>query len=403
MQIEIHDEAGHAGAHRFLGGWLPPAVIELERRLGELRKDDTVHVVLSDTEPHQQRFPPEANDLAALFGPDDEERSPSAIEAIRTSVYAHGVTTTAAVHHAPPAAVPPGAPVIYLDVPTITELALEHGVSPEAMLARVAIHEFSHVLPGHAEPGGLATHGYLAEGDAQRDAWQLMGDLLADPEWQQLAREARVAQVRLAREQPPAYRRFGTGSPDTDRWADHDPPDAQSWLLRPPRRLLAIARDSIVEVPIRSASSLMRPNIGDLIYLTEDDLVVGPWVAARSDHPYVGHDVDVRAVESESGGAPQVRPTIEWLHLRRRADATATDQAADELRLSPKMLCKPIQADTASALAGDAPMDEVLERTAARRRREHEVAMSQWADELTAQGIEVPEAIRLPNDPCADH
>jgi hypothetical protein len=404
VKIEVHDEAGREAARTFVESWLSVAARQLTALIGDTRRDETVHVVLSDTDVHQRRFPPRSNDLAALFGPDDEEELSAAAEEIPASLYAHGVTTIASSSQAPPAAVPIGAPVIYLDVETITELAQQRGVSPEAMLARVVVHELSHALRGHAEPVGLATHGYFAEGDAQRDAWQVMGDLLANPEWQQIAREARVAQVRLAREQPPAYRRFGRGSPDTGRWADHDPPEVQSWLLRAPRRLLTIARDSIVEVPIRSANSSMRPAIGDLVLLTEDDLVVGPWVVvARSDHPYVGHDVDTRAVESESSGAGRQRPSIEWLHLRRRADAAASDEAPDDLRLSPKMLCKEIEADATSALVGADSLEQVLERAADRKRTEHAEAMSRWAVELTAEGLEVPEALRTPYDPYADY
>jgi hypothetical protein len=155
--------------------------------------------------------------------------------------YAHGVATTVKQEHNPPAAAEVSEAAIYLDVETIRGVAAKLGVSHEAV------------------------HGWLAEGDAQRDAWQALTDALADPQWATIVREGRAAQLRMAQQQPGAYTRFDATVLDyTTLLGDFPLPERRSWVVGTPRPLFDVMLEAGVEVPVKGPDL---PTPGDIMYL----------------------------------------------------------------------------------------------------------------------------------------
>ena len=74
---------------------------------------------------------------------------------------------------------------------------------------------------------------------------------------------------------------FGNDSADRYHW-NHEDPESTVHLVRTPRNLLAVIKEDIVEVPVRTLVSPV-PEVGDRIYLAEeredrDYFVAGPWV-----------------------------------------------------------------------------------------------------------------------------
>lgn len=236
MTFKIHEEAPFPGATAVLRQWLPEADASLRSILGSVGGSEDVHVVLSTSQRHERRFPPRSELLQALFSqaelqeldPPEAGNGASPLQALyEARLYLHGVTVVATAEHAFPAAVPVGADVIALDLPTIMRISEELGVPAEAMLARVALHELSHVRRQHARsPRAGTTHGYIREGDAQRDAWETLGLLLNDADVGNVARNGRRAQARLAAERIPQLRPHKLGSPSVAG----TPPDLTSQL-----------------------------------------------------------------------------------------------------------------------------------------------------------------------------
>jgi hypothetical protein len=416
--VSIYDEEGYEAAAQFLDGWVSVAVRELTALLGHPSRPADVNVVLSATVNHQRRFPPEEEDVTTLMGSEDEnmeEQSPKIPLAQRfpPETYAHGVTALCDPDQQPPEGIPVGAPVIYLDIPTIAALASEHRVSEEAMLGRVLLHELSHVLRGHAHQAGKATHGYVCEGDAQRDSWQVLADLLADPEWECLAREARAAQVRLAATQPAAYRQFGQSSPDTGRW-NHQDPALNHWILRPARDLLPLSQPAIIEVPFFVRNRFFPPMVGDHVYLYEGSVIVGPWVViGRANVSHAGHPKDQRAVEVEERRRKEAarfdksakdghRP-LEWLHLRRSREMRAGDNSVLHL-ISDRLEAQKINGNDISLLknAITGAARDVLETLASSMRQGYETSVMERRELMRAAGKPIPPEPASPYDPYED-
>jgi hypothetical protein len=278
VNLLVHDECSDAAAKVFLDGFLPATAHGMAQRLG-VAAAEPLHVVLSDRATHEWRFPPRIEELLSVIDAEEAEQSSESelSERYTRVLYAHGVATRARSRHQPPSDVVVGEPVIYLDVESIREAAGEVKVPEEAMLGRVAAHELAHVLRDHITSGiDTPVHGWLAEGDAQRDAWLALTEGLADPKWSAVARQARAAQVRLASVQPPAYDRFDA-SPE-ERRALAGPgglPDASTWLVRTPRELFGAISASVIEVPLTSGVQLPVP--GDTVYI-RGIFDVGPWV-----------------------------------------------------------------------------------------------------------------------------
>jgi len=401
----LHLEDDFESAATFVTSWLETALPALSQTLGVAGPEGGLHVVLSSTDRHRTRFPIRDEEVQALSGPYDEEPIGDPRSGVLGQAFAHGVATRARALLHLPTGVPAGSAVICIDVPTVTELAEELGVTTEAMLARVLVHEGSHVLRGHIDGGGV-THGYIREGDAQSDAWQLLTDLLATDEHASLARDARVAQVRLAARQPPAYRRFGAGAPDTGRWME-DAPSPNVWVVRPSRAVLVLAQYEIVEVPVLLSGRAGRPRTGDRVVLADREFAVGEWVVmATSPASHASHPRDVRTVarvESEvcPGGQP---PQWLWLHLRRTREAVAAAAVPDSMLDMHDDLTAMSRTNAVDAWA-DADKQPLAEATAelvARAKADHARGIADVVETMKAAGVEVPPGLDGPRDPLRD-
>jgi hypothetical protein len=143
------------------------------------------------------------------------------------------VATLIDPRQAPPPSAPPGEPAIYLDSESIEALSAkdELGVAPEAILGFVTAHELAHVLREHIHGPPTGVHGWLAEGDAQRDAWYTLTELYVEP--RRLARCARVAEVRLADRQPASYRHFDATAAERDAARREFPDTPAIWQISP--------------------------------------------------------------------------------------------------------------------------------------------------------------------------
>jgi hypothetical protein len=344
----IHDEAGNRATEAFFAEFLPAVRKVMAQHLGT-EPPWPLHVVLSDHRTHAGRFPPAADELLELLDPSEAAEVSTnslGLEAARrryeSASYAHGAVTRVDARHGAPSAAPVGDLAMYLDVESIAALATEMDVLPEGLLGRVATHELSHVFRGHADGPGTATHGWLAEGDAQRDAWEVLTELLRDSDWAPVARWGRIAQARLAARQPPAYRQFDLGGAERAGLRHDeviDPPGR--WVVHPPRKVFRLVREGAVEIPVSAV--LQSPAIADQVYLRDHDMVAGPWVVvARCEAARLGHPKDRDAVERYIADYPSgAGGRITWLQLRPvepLAAGDATDAVPSPYRLHAEII-----------------------------------------------------------------
>jgi hypothetical protein len=221
---------------------------------------------------------------------------------------------------------------MYLDVETIEALAIELGVLFEGLLGRVVAHELSHAARGHATQRNRVSQGWFNEGDAQRDAWHVLADLLADPAWATIARWGRAAQVRLADRQPAAYRYFSSDWTERSHLSTHppvDPPD--NWIVRPPRDVFVLTHEGIAEVPMSMewrSTHMGAPHPGDLVYLGDRKMVAGAWViVAMREKSLLMHPKDVAAI-AKKGEEERRQPSIGWFLLRPFGPLHASTESA---------------------------------------------------------------------------
>jgi hypothetical protein len=328
--VEITDEGGFEAPAVFAREWMSFALPRMERLLGVRLDDSGFRVVLSATETHGRRFPVADEEAASLRGPFDEGEGPSpdGLVSNQTHFYAHGVATRARPRLALGPDVPDGTAVICLDVPTLTSLAGDLNVSIEGMLARVLAHELSHVLRGHIDDEEV-THGYVREGDAQRDAWQLMTDALASDR-SRLAAAGRTAQVLLAEKQPGAYQKFGLSSPETGRWSPTSA-SASVWVLSPMRETRVLAQREVIETPVMP-SILGNPQIGDHVVLVSEDLAAGEWIIVGIGDASEGRSAaDAGALEAMARAGDRSAKSPRWLHLRKQEQMIAAAPAPSGL------------------------------------------------------------------------
>lgn len=381
-------------------------VQSLAAHLGRLPAG-AVHVVLSDRETHESRFPPRAGEVLELEDlteiPEDEREQVA--QRYTWSFYAHGVTTHAAASHNPPDGVAIGDLAIYLDVDSVEAISEELDVLFEGLLGRVATHELAHAVRGHAAEAGRATHGWFREGDAQRDAWHVLNDLLTDSEWATVARWGRAAQVRLADRQPGAYRWFEADWAERSRLLSQRPADPPTaWIIRPPRAVFVLSQGGSVEVPVTDAARriLGAPCVGDHVYLSDSDMVVGPWVVVatrsygRLSHPKDQAAIDQKAKEWKS------KPQIAWLFLRPTTGMLASIKS--DVYSVPELSNRELKPDEVARLAEQlfTPVDEVVATVADRHVEYRRKSAEQIARGYRDAGRPVPDGILGAYDPFDD-
>lgn len=407
MEIRIHNECTHPTAEEFLaGGFVDAAARSLASHLGRL-PSGPVHVVLSDRPTHEQRFPPRAGEVLELEDLSEipEDQREELAQRYAWSSYAHGVTTHAAAWQDPPAEVADGDLILYLDVESIESLSQELDVLFEGLLGRVAVHELSHAVRGHATEHGRATHGWFREGDAQRDAWHVLTDLLMDPPWAAVARWARAAQVRLADRQPSAYRWFECDWVERSRLAGEapqDPPNA--WISQPPRAVFVLARGGLVEVPVADAAHriLGAPSVGDKVYLGDGSMVAGPWVVVASRNESRGrHPRDQTAIERYAKEL-RVKPSIMWLSLRQERGMFAALKS--DVRRGSTLSARKLERREVAQLEMQLtePAERLVETVARREIEGREASAAEIAEMLKTAGQPVPEGLFREIDPFND-
>ena len=281
MDFSIHDESNFDAEEAFLEGWLPVASAALLQSLGMLAVATPIHVVLSGAQTHRRRFPPRTDEVRQLIQRVDPIEDDDLAALYPVTMYAHGVTTIAAQQHSLPADVTAGDAAVFIDVETVNELAERYGVSREAMLGRVVLHELAHVLRNHVHPGAHTTHGYLAEVDAQRDTWEVLEAMLTDSQFGDLALAARAAQVRLSANQPDAYQQYGASSPDRYAATARTMPSSCTYVVRTARDLAPLFASPVIEMPIFHRQH-EEPKVGDRIFLNTRDATVGPWIVLNT-------------------------------------------------------------------------------------------------------------------------
>lgn len=366
----IHDEAGFPAEKLFLESWLYAVHEALLQNLGRVDVGK-IHVVLSDAATHSLRFPPSLEEHSGLqggeLGEGDTPETPQVPTYEVYRRYAHGVTTLCKPSLRLPAAISTGMVVICLDVETIRSLALECDVSNEGMLGRVALHEMSHVWRGHPSPASGATHGFLREGDAQRDAWLVLADLMVGSGTATVARMGRAAQVRLARTQPRAYQAFGGSPSDSARWEEPTLPVPGAWVMRAARPLLPLIRQATIEVPV--VTPIDNPRVGDEVFLLDHETLVGPWIVlGKTTTSMQGRSDQQRALEKRvyEDTRNYIAPT--WLQLRRSSDLLAGRNLDNDLVLArgATALAMSIEGGQKSRLMASLvkPADVVLEEVA---------------------------------------
>ncbi|MDI6910409.1 hypothetical protein [Nocardioides sp.] len=329
--FEIHNEGDFATAKVFLTGWLPKAHAHLSELLGLPDPPDVVHVFLSDRATHEQRFPVRVEEKFLDAGGEQPAHDIPA----RGEFYAHGVAHLTETSLVLPAGVPDGAPGIFLDCETVRQIADELGLEFEPVLGSTAIHELSHVVRGHPTSDGARTHGFAREGDAQRDAWAVKASMLASSSTRATALAGRAAQVRLANHQPRAYTMFGQDSVDRYHW-NHEEPKVDVHLIRTPRNLLAVVKEDVVVLPVRTVLPPV-PEVGDLVYLAQerddkDYFVVGPWVVLNRDQETaVLAEKDRKEVQWAEERDRGPRRTFEYLVLRPSTLRAARAISPDDL------------------------------------------------------------------------
>jgi hypothetical protein len=325
MSIHIVEETPCPWAAAFLPRWIEAVCEVLWQRLGR-HPDGDVHIVLSNHAQHEHRFPERGSEQSVLNN-GLSECPEGRLSHLGEDAYAFGIATRANSKQQLPPSVPPGAHVIYLDIETIEgKIAPELSVTPIGMLGAATAHELSHVFRDVAVVHQNATHGWIGEGDAQRDAWDVLNRLLITDEFAVLAREAKAAQIRLSTEQPAAYQRFPVGWEERNLLSGPGPvSEHQTWLVQPSRDMsvLAAAPRDVIGLPLIAASSM--PRTGDHLYLTDNHLVAGPWIVLDvSDPPLVEHKKDVSAATS----AAKKGKRIVWVHLHRAAEFTGAKETS---------------------------------------------------------------------------
>ncbi|MGE0305415.1 MAG: hypothetical protein AB7N61_14945 [Acidimicrobiia bacterium] len=335
-EFMVYDEVQDGWSADFVDGFMPVALNRLRQHLGRTG-DEVGRVVLSTREEHTRRFPERSGEASALLDNETGDE-PLGASQYAWSNYAHGVTTKSRVELDPPADLPLGATTVFLDVESIVEAAQSVSVLDEAMLARVLVHELAHVARGHASEEGVATHGWLKEGDAQRDAWAALTALLGDPRWAGIARSARAAQVRLAQRQPPAYRQFGVDPLERSIFESENPHEPTEWLTYPVRPLDELVREALIEIPLRRITliSTAVPNVGDLVYLADAEQTAGPWVViASSSDSRLRRSADLAAFETvfaERSKDRSSRPEFVWCRLRPYGELAVVDASVGSRR-----------------------------------------------------------------------
>jgi hypothetical protein len=331
--FEVHDERPARNGDAFIDGVLPIIERRLRAQLGRF-PSGSVHVVLSTREQHERRFPARLAHLEPLVDHDEVDAlDDPAAELNRRfprRLYAHAIATRIGVELAPPQGAAVDCPGVFLDMETIFDLAADLAVPAEAMLLKTLSHELSHIVREHAVGPPTPTHGWMAEGDAQRDAWGLLTDLLGDPAWTAVAWTARAAQLRLADLQPAAYRQFPASSGDRIALAAGKPlPEGRWWQMAAPREVFRLANEGRTEVPFFPAYRAVERL--DVVVLRDRDRIVGPWIVSDvRPQPRMGHPDDIAAVERELKSISyRSPPRPSWLQLRplgtlRVADAIDT-------------------------------------------------------------------------------
>lgn len=283
---------------------MPVAQRRLAEHLGPMTVEP-VTVVLSDAATHAARFPPTLEELVRVLGPgpaEEARQDPEGFSATYArSTYALGVATRTPPTQHQVAGVASGELTIYVDVETIEQRAGEMAVDVQSLLAAVLAHELAHCRRGHADIGlASPTHGWLEEGDAQRDAWQVLTSLLADEGWAAVAYEGRAAQLRLANDQPPAYQQFAAGSSERAALGGTVAlPERGTWLLQPARAVFRLVAQGAVEVPALRSDDGETPRVGDRVYLHDAEMLAGPWtLVALADQPVVGLAPDVASARA---------------------------------------------------------------------------------------------------------
>lgn len=205
LGLKFFNEIDDIPAEVFLAWWMPMVDARLSSYLGMGLGD--VNVILDVHQKHKARFPPMP--APELWKPENPHRS--------QLIYRFAVATCELPTVEAPAGIEDGEDSIYVDLNYVDRLALELGVSREAMLAPVAAHELSHLMRGHhTDPSPHRR--FLQEGDAQRDANAILRTF--EPAASSVSEssfagalgpfvdEAIRAQQELAVEQPDAYRNF---------------------------------------------------------------------------------------------------------------------------------------------------------------------------------------------------
>jgi hypothetical protein len=345
MQFVFYDESGggFAAEQQFLAQWLPKAAEELLFRVGRSAAN-TVRVVLSTTEKHQERFPPDPVLVATLLNgdvPDDGAHGLLGPDSI-------GIATIAHPSHQLPPGVPEGSPVIALDIPSIRDAARRHAAgSIEAQLADVSTHELAHVVHGHAtDPRAMsddrsvrAEHHWHSEGEAQRDALIVLARTGRDEDWAPTTERARRALVSSAKNTHPAYQQFRVEAEGILDGSAAAPPRPNAWQARTRQWLAAVVGiKPTVEVDLPG-----EPRIGDEVFLADDELVVGPFVVVMWD---------------ETGLAVDGVPTEGRRVSLRQPPGLVARTATDADRAAPHRL------DTAFDIAGWEPAESAAARAA---------------------------------------
>jgi hypothetical protein len=407
MRLAIHDERGDPAAEAFLTEFLPSVGASMATRLG-IALTGEVNVILSTRVVHEQRFPPRAHEAVEVldrFNPEESRADPAAVAArYPRQTYAHGIATKVHPQHTPPSNATVGAAGIYLDMDSIEALAAEADVLFEGMLGRVVAHELAHVLRGHIDGSDRVVHGWVAEGDAQRDAWHALTESLADPTWTGIARWGRAAQVRLARHQPPAYSQFYASQAERQALGLHQPfqgPDA--WLVTPPRAVYILVHEGVVETPIVGARQAPVP--GDAVHFLDFDMVAGPWVVtATARESRLSHPEDLKAVKRKQADKPSYldrRATV-WLSLRPLGRLMAGSPTDAPDRGLPEGL--PLDSTAARKLAAFLITDAAaMARTVADEKIVcHRECADSHATHLRETGKTVPEWLTAPYNPFND-
>lgn len=402
MHWSIHDEAGHRWSVVLSEALLPVASKALVEYLGRV-PDAPVHVILSDLDTHSARFPPRQDEIERLIQLDDDQGTP-ALQRYEWTLCAHGVCTVAATKQRPPVDVTAGDIAIYIDVDSCERLAEKYAVSGEAMVARVLVHELSHAVRGHATRSDGATHGWLREGDAQRDAWWVLTRLLGDEAWDHVARWGRAAQVRLAQDQPPAYRSFGPDDADRRDLVQHPPSDPPpTWIIRPVRDAYILAHEGLTEVPVSNRRHAPKP--GDLVFLADDELTVGCWtVIGSTQRSQQNHPRHRKAIQTEWRKVG-TEPDLAWLQLRPVEPLQGT-------RGEPPIDCPPrdlldarqLRAEDRNSLVNQLTASAVtlVKEIAAERRKEKQRSDNDVIEVLEQESVEIPEGFPGPFDPLND-